>query len=46
MHFTDKHLEGCMQIATTEIEPNIQRFTEAKAVSDSSLITDFVKENY
>jgi hypothetical protein len=38
---TDEHLEGCVRMATTEIKTDIQ----AEAVSNISLMNNFVKEN-
>jgi hypothetical protein len=45
MHLTNEHLVGCMQI-TTEIKPDVERFHQAKAVSNISLITDSAEEKY
>jgi hypothetical protein len=28
MHLADEHLEGCMRIATTEIEPDVKKTTK------------------
>jgi hypothetical protein len=42
MRLTDKFLEGCMRIASAEVNLDT---TQVKAVSDLSLMTDFVKEN-
>jgi hypothetical protein len=40
----DEHLEGCLRIATDIL--NLVLKEQAKAVSNISLMTDFVKENY
>jgi hypothetical protein len=45
MCLTDEYLERCMQIAATEIKPDIERLLKQKQ-SNISLMTDFVKENY
>jgi hypothetical protein len=41
MHVTDENLDGCMRITTTEKKP-ILKIVPAKAVSNISLMTDFV----
>jgi hypothetical protein len=46
MRHTDEQLEGCMRIATTGIKPEIRKDTQTKVMSDVSLMTGFVKENY
>jgi hypothetical protein len=38
-------MEECVQITTTEMKPDIKRITQAKALSNISLMTNFVKKN-
>jgi hypothetical protein len=46
MYVTDEHLKECMKVEITEIRSVIENITQARALRNIFLMTDFVKDNY
>jgi transcription initiation factor IIE alpha subunit len=46
MYVTDEHLKERMKVEITEIRSVIENITQARALRNIFLMTDFVKDNY